>query len=71
MRLNPGNCASLLAPGRCASDEVAAVQIGDFAFADDLLHRMPDLFPGCTAANVVHLQVQMKQTKLKENLIMK
>lgn len=35
--------------------EVAAADIGDFAVADECLHRLPDLVPRCEAIDMMHL----------------
>src|SRR5439155_8073029 len=38
-------------PGR----EIAGAHVEHLALRDELLHRLPDLFPGCFAIDVVHL----------------
>src|SRR3954463_8118930 len=40
---------------RCPAGKIAASDIGDFALADELLHRLPDLLPRRPPVDVVHL----------------
>ncbi len=44
--------------------EVARSDIHNFAFADQLLHRLPDFFPGRVAIDMVHL-VEVDMVGLK------
>jgi len=41
--------------GNVPGGEVAAADVDDLAFTDELLHRLPDLVPRCIAINVMHL----------------
>src|ERR1041385_5818748 len=45
----------LVCSGDVPCGEVAAAHIEDFAFPDELLHRLPDFVPGRCPLDVVHL----------------
>src|SRR5512147_1967455 len=55
---------SFLRPGDMPASEIAASHINYLPLADQRFHRLPDLFPGRFAVNVVHL-VQVDMISLK------